>query len=82
MNPAHVGTGKSLKIAVVIDESMWVLKAWKIDRWFLRAAYQTQTEGAANMSKGKDTKKQDKKKPQKSLMEKRAEKRAKKGNAR
>ena len=46
----------------------------------LLGAYQTQSEGATNMSKGKDAKKQDKKKPQKTLMEKRAAKRAKKDN--
>jgi hypothetical protein len=44
-----------------------------------RAAYQTGIEGA-NMSKGKDSKKQNKKKPLKTLMEKRAAKRAKKEN--
>ena len=59
-----------------------MLEAAKIHRqWVVfRAAYQTQTEGATNMSKGQDSKKQNKKKPLKSLMEKRAEKRAKKDN--
>jgi len=39
-----------------------------------------QSLGATNMSKGRDTKKQEKKKPLKTLMEKRAAKRAKRAD--
>ena len=82
MNHAHVKAEESLKTAVVIKDTMWVLEAAKITRQCVvsRAAYQTQTEGATNLSKGKDSKKQNKKKPLKTLMEKRAAKRAKKEN--
>jgi hypothetical protein len=57
------------------------IEAAKIDRKCLVSpAALSNPEGAANMSKGKDSKKQNKKKPLKTLMEKRAAKRAKKEN--
>jgi len=45
MNHAHVKAEESLKTAVVIKDTMWVLEAAKITRQCVvsRAAYQTQT---------------------------------------